>query len=98
MNAPSFPVKVVRAKPGDSSLAARLRREVDGEVLFDAASRGRYSTRCLDLQVEPIGVVLPRTAEAGARGSRDCNRAERSGPRARRGKLAMRARRSARRW
>jgi len=31
-------------KAGDSSLAARLRKEVDGEVLFDAASRGRYST------------------------------------------------------
>ncbi len=38
---PSFPVKVVTAKPGDSSLAQRLRKEVDGEVLFDAASRGR---------------------------------------------------------
>jgi len=30
--------------PGDSALAARLRREVRGEVLFDTASRGRYST------------------------------------------------------
>ncbi|HTN28292.1 MAG TPA: FAD-binding and (Fe-S)-binding domain-containing protein, partial [Burkholderiales bacterium] len=64
MNAPSFPVKVVRAQPGDSSLAARLRREVDGEVLFDAASRGRYSTDASIYQVEPVGVVLPRTAEA----------------------------------
>ena len=44
MNAPVFPVRVVAAKAGDSSLAARLRKEVDGEVLFDAASRGRYST------------------------------------------------------
>jgi FAD/FMN-containing dehydrogenase/Fe-S oxidoreductase len=64
MNAPSFPVKVVRASPGDSSLATRLRAEVDGEVLFDAASRGRYSTDASIYQVEPVGVVVPRTAEA----------------------------------
>ena len=64
MNAPSFPVKVVAARPGDSSLAQRLRKEVDGEVLFDASSRGRYSTDASIYQVEPIGVVVPRTAEA----------------------------------
>ena len=63
MNAASFPIRVA-ANPGDSSLAARLRREVDGEVLFDAASRGRYSTDASIYQVEPIGVVVPRTAEA----------------------------------
>ncbi len=62
--APSFPIRVVAAKAGDSALAARLRREVDGEVLFDAASRGRYSTDASIYQIEPIGVVVPRTAEA----------------------------------
>ncbi len=64
MNAPSFPVKVVAAGPGDSALAQRLRKDVEGEVLFDAASRGRYSTDASIYQVEPIGVVIPRTAEA----------------------------------
>ena len=64
MNAPAFPVKVVAAKPGDSSRALRLRKEVDGEVLFDAASRGRYSTDASIYQIEPIGVVVPRNAEA----------------------------------
>jgi len=49
---------------GGSGLAARLRREVDGEVLFDAASRGRYSTDASIYQIEPIGVVVPRTEEA----------------------------------
>ena len=58
MNAPSFPVKVVRANAGDSPLATRLRREADAEVLFDAASRGRYSTDASIYQVEPIGVVV----------------------------------------
>jgi FAD/FMN-containing dehydrogenase/Fe-S oxidoreductase len=49
---------------GDSALAARLRREVDGEVLFDAPSRGRYATDASIYQIEPVGVVVPRTEEA----------------------------------
>jgi len=47
-------------RPGDPALAARLRRELRGEVLFDAFSRGRYSTDTSIYQIEPIGVVLPR--------------------------------------
>ncbi len=53
-----------RMHSGDTALAARLRREVDGEVLFDAASRGRYSTDASIYQIEPLGVVIPRTEEA----------------------------------
>jgi FAD/FMN-containing dehydrogenase/Fe-S oxidoreductase len=49
--------------PGDSALAARLRREIRGDVLFDAASRGRYSTDASIYQVEPVGVVVPQTEE-----------------------------------
>ena len=45
-------------------LARRLQREVDGEVLFDAFSRGRYSTDASIYQIEPVGVVVPRTEEA----------------------------------
>ena len=45
-------------------LAERLRREVDGDVLFDRASRGRYSTDASIYQIEPVGVVVPRTPEA----------------------------------
>jgi FAD/FMN-containing dehydrogenase/Fe-S oxidoreductase len=45
-------------------LAEKLRRHVDGEVLFDAFSRGRYSTDASIYQIEPIGVVLPRSSEA----------------------------------
>ncbi len=47
-----------------TSLARRLAREVDGEVLFDAASRGRYSTDASIYQVTPVGVVVPRTVQA----------------------------------
>jgi FAD/FMN-containing dehydrogenase/Fe-S oxidoreductase len=47
---------------GDPALAARLGRELEGEVLFDAFNRGRYSTDASIYQIEPIGVVVPRTA------------------------------------
>jgi len=46
------------------SLAARLAKELDAEVLFDTASRGRYSTDASIYQVQPIGVVVPRSEEA----------------------------------
>jgi len=45
---------------GDSALAGRLRRELEGDVLFDPFSRGRYSTDASIYQIEPIGVVIPR--------------------------------------
>src|SRR5437899_11074346 len=64
MNAPSFPLRLVKPGAGDSSLAARLRKEIEGEVMFDAASRGRYATDASIYQVEPLGVVVPRTEEA----------------------------------
>ena len=60
MNAPVQPVHLVRSSPDRSALAQRLRRELRGEVLFDAASRGRYSTDASIYQIEPIGVVVPR--------------------------------------
>jgi FAD/FMN-containing dehydrogenase/Fe-S oxidoreductase len=59
------PRQIVTLHPraGDSALAARLRREQQGEVLFDAASRGRYSTDASIYQIEPVGVVVPMTDE-----------------------------------
>ncbi|HEX4943719.1 MAG TPA: FAD-linked oxidase C-terminal domain-containing protein [Usitatibacteraceae bacterium] len=51
-NAPAHPI------------AERLRREVDGEVLFDRASRGRYATDASIYQIEPVGVVVPRSLDA----------------------------------
>ena len=43
-----------------ASLEQALRRTLKGEVLFDRASRGRYSTDASIYQVEPVGVVVPR--------------------------------------
>ncbi|MGA8760128.1 MAG: FAD-linked oxidase C-terminal domain-containing protein [Stellaceae bacterium] len=48
------------------NLEARLRREIRGEVLFDAFSRGRYSTDASIYQIEPLGVVVPRDREDAA--------------------------------
>ncbi|MEQ1774641.1 MAG: FAD-binding oxidoreductase, partial [Burkholderiales bacterium] len=50
-------------QPGDTALAARLKKEIHGDVLFDAATRGRYSTDASIYQIEPIGVVIPQTEE-----------------------------------
>jgi FAD/FMN-containing dehydrogenase/Fe-S oxidoreductase len=46
--------------PDRERLASRLRRELRGEVLFDAFSRGRYSTDTSIYQIDPVGVVVPR--------------------------------------
>ncbi|WP_136066645.1 FAD-binding and (Fe-S)-binding domain-containing protein [Modicisalibacter radicis] len=46
--------------PPVSETAARLQREIAGEVLFDQASRGRYSTDASIYQIMPLGVVVPR--------------------------------------
>jgi FAD/FMN-containing dehydrogenase/Fe-S oxidoreductase len=45
-------------------LEERLSREVDGEIMFDSASRGRYSTDASIYQIMPVGVVVPRTMDA----------------------------------
>ncbi len=43
------------------TLATRLGKQIRGEVLFDAASRGRYATDASIYQIEPVGVVIPQT-------------------------------------
>lgn len=43
--------------------AERLSREMAGEVLFDRATRGRYSTDASIYQVTPVGVIIPRHQE-----------------------------------
>src|SRR5689334_1925905 len=53
---------MARAK-GDPQLAARLGEVIRGDVLFDAFSRGRYSTDASIYQIEPIGVALPQDAD-----------------------------------
>src|SRR3954470_2042228 len=45
------------------SLARHLRQHIRGEVRFDRTARKLYSTDASIYQVEPLGVVIPRTAD-----------------------------------
>ncbi|MBK6014079.1 FAD-binding and (Fe-S)-binding domain-containing protein [Streptomyces sp. MBT53] len=48
------------------ALEQALRARVDGEVRFDAGSRGAYATDGSNYRQVPIGVVVPHTIDAGA--------------------------------
>jgi len=45
-------------------LEAELRRNVEGEVCFDAGTRGMYAVDASNYRQVPIGVVIPRSVEA----------------------------------
>jgi NAD(P)-dependent dehydrogenase (short-subunit alcohol dehydrogenase family) len=57
-----------------------LRGRVDGEVRFDAGTRGAYSTDASNFRQVPVGVVLPRTPDAGRGGGRGVPGVRRPGP------------------
>ena len=65
MNAPAAaPIKLseqLASRMNGQGLARRLAAETGGEVLFDAASRGRYATDASIYQVDPVGVFVPRS-------------------------------------
>lgn len=44
-------------------LAAALRPAIAGDIHFDATSRVLYSTDASNYQIEPLGVVIPRTPD-----------------------------------
>src|SRR5215471_3272298 len=56
----------VENTPALSRLEVRLRQEIRGEVLFDAFSRGRYATDASIYQIEPLGVVVPKSRQDAA--------------------------------
>lgn len=56
--------------PDDSlhqDLEAAIKTKISGEVRFDLFSRVLYSTDASNYQIEPVGVVIPRTFEDVAR-------------------------------
>ncbi len=61
------PAGTTRNSAESSALASRLRREITGDVLFDAFSRGRYATDASFYQIMPEGVVVPRTIDEALR-------------------------------
>lgn len=46
-----------------SPLAARLQGQIEGDLLFDAFSRGRYATDASIYQMTPLGAVVPRSLQ-----------------------------------
>ena len=59
------PIHFVPAGAGraESPLERHLRQEMQGEVLFSRADRGRYATDASIYQVMPVGVAVPRNQE-----------------------------------
>ncbi|MEV6862766.1 FAD-binding and (Fe-S)-binding domain-containing protein [Streptosporangium subroseum] len=67
----------VTARPGEPYVRVRdlerdLAERVDGEVRFDAGTRGAYSTDGSNYRQVPLGVVVPRTVEAAVRAVAVC--------------------------
>jgi len=52
---------ISKSSTESSPLANKLRKAVQGEVLFDRFSRGRYATDASIYQIFPLGVVVPKT-------------------------------------
>ena len=46
-----------------TELSQHLGRLIDGEVKFDQVTRMIYSTDASIYQIEPLGVVIPRSVE-----------------------------------
>ncbi len=55
------------------ALQLALRERVDGEVRFDAGSRGAYSTDASNYRQVPIGVVVPRTVDGAVQAIAVCH-------------------------
>ena len=49
--------------PGDPGLARKLSDALRGEVRFDAFTRGLYATDASHYQIEPLGVVFPKSTQ-----------------------------------
>src|SRR5690348_10248496 len=58
-----------------TNLERDLAAAVDGEVRFDAGTRGAYSTDASNYRQVPIGVVVPRTVDAAAAAVAVCGEA-----------------------
>src|SRR3982750_4638273 len=64
---PAMQAEKARDSAENSARAARLRREITGDVFFDAFNRGRYATDASFYQILPLGVVIPRTMDEALR-------------------------------
>ena len=65
VKSPKRPAAGTQLPPNEvcDALATQLRKNTRGEVLFDAASRGRYATDASIYQIMPVGVLVPTCEE-----------------------------------
>lgn len=64
---PAMKAETSQYSATDSALAARLGREITGDIFFDAFNRGRYATDASFYQIMPAAVVVPRTIDEALR-------------------------------
>lgn len=58
------------------ALVDRLTEEIHGEIRFDSGTRAAYSTDGSNYRQIPLGVIVPRTVEDGARAIEICRDAD----------------------
>src|SRR6478672_7603709 len=63
MNAPTSQKVLLQPSSSVNELSMRLRKQVQGEVRFDRGTRGRYSTDASIYQIEPVGVLVPKSVD-----------------------------------
>jgi FAD/FMN-containing dehydrogenase/Fe-S oxidoreductase len=78
---PFIPIEAFPPKPradvkqvDASALERELRASIDGEVRFDKISRALYSNDASVYQIEPLGVVIPKSREDVVRVVQICSR------------------------
>jgi FAD/FMN-containing dehydrogenase/Fe-S oxidoreductase len=67
-------MSLVQVKPAASDLQRELEQQIEGEVRFDTISRALYSTDASVYQIQPLGVVIPKTREDILRALAICRR------------------------
>jgi len=64
----------VQVQPAASELQRELEKQIEGEVRFDTISRALYSTDASVYQIQPLGVVIPKSREDILRALAVCRR------------------------
>ena len=67
-------MSLVQVQPAATDLQRELERQIEGEVRFDTISRALYSTDASVYQIQPLGVVIPKTREDILRALEICRR------------------------
>jgi FAD/FMN-containing dehydrogenase/Fe-S oxidoreductase len=67
-------MSLIQVQPAASGLQRELEQQIEGEVRFDTISRALYSTDASVYQIQPLGVVIPKTRDDILRALEICRR------------------------